>query len=449
MSTWQVQVAVMDVLNRDAELPPVYDPAEPKGAYPYGTWSEPTFVRRGALNNEIRGSMTIGIDWWGAASAGDRVIGNAEVAAAALRARSLLDGNRIALSSGRVVSLRWESDTYVGDPDPNVRHLQQRFRVGVKENRPPVASFVLRATNLLVEVDATLSSDPDGGVLTYAWDWGDGTAAGVGVVASHEYAAAGDYIITLTVTDPAGATGTASQTVTVTAPVIVQGTPFSISVDGAEVFRGSSTFEPTLVSIDQLHRDWLTEIGVPIGNTPGEETWTADDSTRIWLDLPFSVRNGVGGEFANTLMSASEGSFGFHPAYIGNRIWGDLWLPAWGAKDRNIGTDYDRRGEIVTIRIAPQGDHRIRMGQRDTTAAGMVYRAAFSWYAGDTDWYDFILFLSPGEIRWYVSRVTVDKTMATSMIGRDSAGALVLASLHEPFIWNPADGPAIWTIRIP
>ncbi|MDX2167740.1 MAG: PKD domain-containing protein [Deltaproteobacteria bacterium] len=44
------------------------------------------------------------------------------------------------------------------------------------------------------------SIDPDGDALTYAWDFGDGATA-TGYSASHAYAALGDYVVTLPVSD--------------------------------------------------------------------------------------------------------------------------------------------------------------------------------------------------------------------------------------------------------
>jgi PKD repeat protein len=91
----------------------------------------------------------------------------------------------------------------------------------------PTASFTPSCTGLACAFDGTASTDPDGSVASYAWDFGDG-ATGDGASPSHTYAAAGDYPVTLTVTDDQGATGTASQTVTVSAP----------ATSGAIAFRG-------------------------------------------------------------------------------------------------------------------------------------------------------------------------------------------------------------------
>ncbi len=84
-------------------------------------------------------------------------------------------------------------------------------------NTPPVAAFTHACTGVSCTVDGGGSTDSDGVVTGYAWDFGDGASA-TGVTASHSYAAAGAYPIALTVTDDDGATHTATSTVTVTEP---------------------------------------------------------------------------------------------------------------------------------------------------------------------------------------------------------------------------------------
>lgn len=73
--------------------------------------------------------------------------------------------------------------------------------------RPPLASFsaVVPAGTppVTVSFDAGTSSDPDGGTLTYRWDFGDGvTEQTAAATTTHRYQAAGTFVATLTVVDP-------------------------------------------------------------------------------------------------------------------------------------------------------------------------------------------------------------------------------------------------------
>jgi PKD repeat protein len=85
-------------------------------------------------------------------------------------------------------------------------------------NQAPVAAFTSSTNNLTATFDGTGSSDPDGTIASYAWNYGDGTT-GTGSTSSHTYAAAGTFTASLTVTDNQGATNPVSHPVTVTAPV--------------------------------------------------------------------------------------------------------------------------------------------------------------------------------------------------------------------------------------
>jgi PKD repeat protein len=83
----------------------------------------------------------------------------------------------------------------------------------------PTAAFSFSPTAPLptatVFFNASASRPAPGRTLTgYRWDFGDG-ASGSGVQASHAYAVAGSYNVTLVVTDDVGRTATVSQPVTV------------------------------------------------------------------------------------------------------------------------------------------------------------------------------------------------------------------------------------------
>lgn len=84
-------------------------------------------------------------------------------------------------------------------------------------NVAPTASFTYSCTNLACSFNGSTSTDSDGTIASYAWNFGDGTS-GSGASVSKSYASAGTRTVTLTVTDNAGATGARSQSVTTTAP---------------------------------------------------------------------------------------------------------------------------------------------------------------------------------------------------------------------------------------
>jgi hypothetical protein len=63
--------------------------------------------------------------------------------------------------------------------------------------------------------------DPDGDALSYVWSFGDGGQAG-GPKATHTFAQAGTYTVTVTARDASGATGTASVQVVVSAPAALR-----------------------------------------------------------------------------------------------------------------------------------------------------------------------------------------------------------------------------------
>ena len=102
----------------------------------------------------------------------------------------------------------------VTDNDGGTATHTDSVSVVVTPNAPPTAAFTPDCAQLACAFNGTASSDSDGTIAGYAWDFGDGTTA-TGATASKTYAAAGSYTVTLTVTDNEGATATQSSTVSV------------------------------------------------------------------------------------------------------------------------------------------------------------------------------------------------------------------------------------------
>jgi len=64
-------------------------------------------------------------------------------------------------------------------------------------------------SSLVFSFDGSQSSDPDGSIAGYRWDFGDGTT-GHGKKTTHTYTSAGNYIVTLKVKDDQGATASST-----------------------------------------------------------------------------------------------------------------------------------------------------------------------------------------------------------------------------------------------
>ena len=82
-------------------------------------------------------------------------------------------------------------------------------------NQAPAAVIAAAPTSgtvpLTVSFNGGSSSDPDGSIVSYLWNFGDGTTA-TGTTTSHTYSSAGSYVARLTVTDNQGASSSTTVT---------------------------------------------------------------------------------------------------------------------------------------------------------------------------------------------------------------------------------------------
>ena len=171
------------------------------------------------------------------------------MAALSLRSTSLrtirgspvsFDASSSSDSDGRIVSYTWDfgdGSSPTTSASPTVSHTYAntgtyRVTLRVEDNdglvsqiskdvrvfAPPVAAFTYSPSNPLstkpIAFDGSGSSDPDGTIVGFAWDFGDGTRA-TGATTSHAYSVEGSYVVTLTVTDSDGLTGSATRTLQV------------------------------------------------------------------------------------------------------------------------------------------------------------------------------------------------------------------------------------------
>jgi glucose/arabinose dehydrogenase len=93
-----------------------------------------------------------------------------------------------------------------------------RLRFTGAGNAAPAAVLASDTTQgqapLTVHFNGAGSADPDGDVLAYSWAFGDGSASSA-VAPTHTYSSEGPYDVTLTVTDPSGASAMARTTILV------------------------------------------------------------------------------------------------------------------------------------------------------------------------------------------------------------------------------------------
>ena len=87
-------------------------------------------------------------------------------------------------------------------------------------NSAPVPTFAQSCQGLTCAVSSQGTADPNtGDVISYSWNWGDGTTPSTGASpAAHVYAAAGSYTITLTTTDGWGKAASTSHNVNLVEP---------------------------------------------------------------------------------------------------------------------------------------------------------------------------------------------------------------------------------------
>ena len=192
--------------------------------------------------------------------------------------------------------------------------------VTVGDNSPPTADFTFSPPNprvgRVVTLDAGASSDSDGSIVSYDWTLGNG-AVRSGAVVGYAYPSAGDYVVTLTVTDNNGATAFTSQTITVEgnqAPTA----SFQASTTSAEVgevinFDGTESSDP-----DGTIAEYRWNFGSGVEQTGATAAHAYTSSGDFLVVLTVTDNEGAQG-FATLSVTVAENNlptanFSFSPA---------------------------------------------------------------------------------------------------------------------------------------
>jgi len=170
----------------------------------------------------------------------------------------------------------------VNDPPRVVSEIITEQDAGV------VLKFLSGEAPLTVNFDGSKTTDKDGTIFSYVWDFGDGSGTVESASTQHVYELPGEYNISLRVTDNMGAiTEDTSINVTVLQPAI----PISRDENGTHIIRmvtddTGNYFEPAIVKIqpgDTVR--WINTTGVhaTASYSPGnQKAWGMPEGGAEW-----------------------------------------------------------------------------------------------------------------------------------------------------------------------
>ncbi len=161
-------------------------------------------------------------------------------------------------------------------------HSFLRVTAGTPVNQPPVAIFTFSPSNpipgQMVLFDGSASFDPDGFVINWIWNFGDGfSTVNIVPTISHAYSNAGNYSATLTVEDNGNARNSTTRNIHVSpapsAPAMaaVNMNPGSPTIQNTTVATGSFTVNVDAVNVVDLFA-WQFTLNY---NTTGLQTTNA------------------------------------------------------------------------------------------------------------------------------------------------------------------------------
>jgi PKD repeat protein len=126
----------------------------------------------------------------------------------------------------------------------------------IQPNRTPSASFKHTCSPPSCSFDASDSHDEDGSIVTYSWDFGDGSV-GDGVTTSRVFPTFGTYAVTLTVVDDGGASASVTQFISVNLGNANPAAQFTHTCTGLTCsFNGSGSYD-----VDGTISGYLWEFG--------------------------------------------------------------------------------------------------------------------------------------------------------------------------------------------
>ncbi len=253
-------------------------------------------------------------------------------------------------------------------------------------NVRPTAAFGSSSADLVGSFDASASSDSDGAVASYAWDFGDGST-GTGVSAQHTYAADGSYPVTLVVTDDRGGTGTKTGTVVISGLLAkdgfgrtATGTWGTADRGGAWVLSGGAASFATTGSAGTMT--------AASGSQPTARLGVSSTDTDLQVGFAIDTASTGGGQFVRALVRGDQ-TDGY-----GVRLWVNKDGVLTSYLTRVVGgTETDVAGpKVLGGTVTPGTTYRIRVqavGAGDTTLRAKVWASTATepsgWQLSTTD----------------------------------------------------------------
>ena len=235
---------------------------------------------------------------------------------------------------------------------------------GTPTNEAPTAAFSFSPTDLSVAfTDA--STDSDGSVVSWSWDFGDGNSSS-DQNPTHAYGAYGTYTVELTVTDDDGATGTASESVTLSDPnadgafiedagmIVMEAENYHQSIDRGDHSWSSNTDNAGFSGASSMlvGPDSETIITADVPTTSAELLFDVDVTTTgdyyIW------VRMWATDSDANSVFVGANGALNASTKGLQTQTLGEwIWL-----RDA-------RGGQALTHNLGTAGAHTISVWMRE------------------------------------------------------------------------------------
>ncbi|MFJ6549394.1 PKD domain-containing protein [Microbacterium sp. NPDC091676] len=247
-------------------------------------------------------------------------------------------------------------------------------------NTPPTASFPLSASGLTVSADASASTDADGTIRSYRWDWGDGTT-GEGASTTHTYATPGTRTVTLTVTDDVGGS-------TTTTREAVMAEPAPLASDEFDRTAGPGWGEALAGGAWKIAGGSAAAASVADGS--GQLKLAAGDTRHATLNAPSVLNPALETTFRVDQPSSTGGS------YIGviarDSSAGRYLVRAWLRPDGTVWLVAHRDGTVLATRalngvtITPGTTYTLKAAVTGTDKASLVAKLWATDAAEPADW---------------------------------------------------------------